>query len=190
MFLSIDHVPNLHNLSGDHPNRSHATTSPFTWIWQSFFLWIMLVSSSESQDPLLILPYYLGICYNPFSSIRCWSCLNLSILVDLMLFLQESWRHFIDPISKQCIHLVQWIMLLTLVLSCLYKFINLISWLLRSHIRSRINLWPDNPHDDQEIILWVEENSHVMFFHQQSLFQLQSHSYFLSHTLMGSIYLC
>ena len=33
MFLSIDHVPNLHNLSGAHPNQSHLTTSPFTWIW-------------------------------------------------------------------------------------------------------------------------------------------------------------
>jgi hypothetical protein len=32
MFLSIDPVPNLHNLSGAHPNRSRATTSLFTWI--------------------------------------------------------------------------------------------------------------------------------------------------------------
>jgi hypothetical protein len=30
----------------------------------------------------------------------------------------------------------------------------------------------------------------VILFRQQSLLQLQSHSYFLSHTLMGSIYLC
>jgi hypothetical protein len=30
----------------------------------------------------------------------------------------------------------------------------------------------------------------VMLFCQQSLLQLRSHSYFLSHTLMGSIYLC
>jgi hypothetical protein len=58
------------------------------------------------------------------------------------------------------------------------------------HIHSRINLWPDNLHVDHKIVLWVEENSHVMLFHQQSLFQLRSHSYFLSHTLMGSIYLC
>jgi hypothetical protein len=48
----------------------------------------------------------------------------------------------------------------------------------------------ENPHDDQEIVLWVEENSQVMLFWQQSLLQLWSHSYFLSHTLMGSIYLC
>jgi hypothetical protein len=48
----------------------------------------------------------------------------------------------------------------------------------------------DNPRDDQEIVLWVEENSHVMLFCQQSLLQLRSHSYFLSHTLMGSVYLC
>jgi hypothetical protein len=40
------------------------------------------------------------------------------------------------------------------------------------------------------MVLWVEENSHVMLFCQQSLLQLRSHSYFLSHTLMGSIYLC
>jgi hypothetical protein len=33
MFLSIDLVPNLHNLSSAHPKRSHVTTSPFTWIW-------------------------------------------------------------------------------------------------------------------------------------------------------------
>jgi hypothetical protein len=57
------------------------------------------------------------------------------------------------------------------------------------HIHSRINLWPNNLHVDHKIVLWVEENSHVMPFHQQSLFQLRSHSYFLSHTLMGSIYL-
>jgi hypothetical protein len=48
----------------------------------------------------------------------------------------------------------------------------------------------DNPRDDHKIVLWVEENSHVMLFCQQSLLQLRSHSYFLSHTLMGSIYLC
>jgi hypothetical protein len=58
------------------------------------------------------------------------------------------------------------------------------------HIHSRINLWPDNLRVNHKIILWVEENSHVMLFCQQSLLQLRSHSYFLSHTLMGSIYLC
>jgi hypothetical protein len=58
------------------------------------------------------------------------------------------------------------------------------------HIHSRINLWPDNLHVNHKIILWVEENSHVMLFCQQSLLQLRSHSYFFSHTLMGSIYLC
>jgi hypothetical protein len=65
-----------------------------------------------------------------------------------------------------------------------------ISWLVPPHIKSRTNLWPDNPRDDHKIVLWVEENSHVMFFCQKSLLQLWSHSYFLSHTLMGSIYLC
>jgi hypothetical protein len=48
----------------------------------------------------------------------------------------------------------------------------------------------DNPRDDKKIVLWVEENSHVMLFCEQSLLQLRSHSYFLSHTLTGSIYLC
>jgi hypothetical protein len=41
------------------------------------------------------------------------------------------------------------------------------------------------------IIKWfsmLNKNSHLMLFCQQSLLQLQSH--FLSHTLMGSIYLC
>jgi hypothetical protein len=46
----------------------------------------------------------------------------------------------------------------------------------------------DNPRDDHKIVLWVEENSHVMLFCQQSLPQLPSH--FLGQTLMGSIYLC
>jgi hypothetical protein len=58
------------------------------------------------------------------------------------------------------------------------------------HIHSRINLWPDNLRINHKIILWVEESSYVMLFCQQSLLQLRSHLYFLSHTLMGSIYLC
>jgi hypothetical protein len=81
-------------------------------------------------------------------------------------------------------------MLLTLVLSCLNKLPILISWLVPPHIHSRINLWPNNLRVNHKIILWVEENSHVMLFCQQSLLQLWSHSYFMSHTLMGSIYLC
>ena len=32
MFLSIDPILNLRNLSSARPKRSHATTSPFTWI--------------------------------------------------------------------------------------------------------------------------------------------------------------
>jgi hypothetical protein len=66
----------------------------------------------------------------------------------------------------------------------------LISWVVPPHIHSRINLWPNNLRVNHKIILWVEENSHVMLFWQQSLLQPRSHSYFLSHTLMGSIYLC
>jgi hypothetical protein len=58
------------------------------------------------------------------------------------------------------------------------------------HIHSRINFWPDNLRIDHKIILWVEEFSCDALFGQQSLLQLRSHSYFLSHTLMGSIYLC
>jgi hypothetical protein len=56
------------------------------------------------------------------------------------------------------------------------------------HIHSRINLWPDNLRINHKIILWVEESSYVMLLCQQSLLQLWSHSYFLGHTLMGSIY--
>jgi hypothetical protein len=62
---------------------------------------------------------------------------------------------------------------LTLVLSCLSKLSILIPWLVPSHIKSRTNL-----HVDHKIVLWVEENSHVMLFCQQSLLQLRSHSYF------------
>jgi hypothetical protein len=58
------------------------------------------------------------------------------------------------------------------------------------HIHSRINLWPDNLRINHKIVLRVEGNSHVMLFCQRSLLHLRSHSYFLSHTLMGSIYLC
>jgi hypothetical protein len=80
-------------------------------------------------------------------------------------------------------------MLLTLVLSCLSKLPILISWLVPPHIHSCINLWPNNLRVNHKIILRVDENSHVMLFCQQSLLQLRSYSYFLSHTLTGSIYL-
>jgi hypothetical protein len=48
----------------------------------------------------------------------------------------------------------------------------------------------NNPHDDQEIVLRVKKILMWCSFCQQSLLQLWSHPYFLSHTLMGSIYLC
>jgi hypothetical protein len=65
----------------------------------------------------------------------------------------------------------------------------LISWFFCSHIKSRTNLWPDNPHDDQEIVLRVEENSHVLLFLPTSLcFNSYHVLIFPSHTLMGSIY--
>jgi hypothetical protein len=63
--------------------------------WSLFCLDLVIFSfanhvvalSSESPDPLLTLPRYLVIYYNLFSSIRCWSCLNLSFLIILILFL-------------------------------------------------------------------------------------------------------
>jgi hypothetical protein len=33
----------------------------------------------------------------------------------------------------------------------------LISWLVHPHIKSRTSLWPNNPHDDQEIVLRVKK---------------------------------
>jgi hypothetical protein len=67
-------------------------------------------------------------------------------------------------LSKQCIPLVRWIMMLSLVLSCLSKLPILISWLVPSHIKSRTNLRPDNLRVDHKIVLRVEENCHVMLF--------------------------
>jgi hypothetical protein len=61
-----------------------------------------------------------------------------------------------DVLSKQCIPLVQWIMLLSLVLSCLSKLPILISWLVPSHIKSRTNLWPDNLCNDHKRVYGVE----------------------------------
>jgi hypothetical protein len=66
----------------------------------------------------------------------------------------------------------------------------LISWLVPPHIKYHTSLLPNNPCGDHKIVLRVEENSHVIPFCRQTLLQLRSHSYFLSHTLMGSIYLC
>jgi hypothetical protein len=84
IFLSIDPVSNLHKLSCAHPNRSHVTTSLFTWIWNFFLVNHVVALSSKFPDPLMILPYYLVICYNLFSSIECLSCLNLSFLARLI----------------------------------------------------------------------------------------------------------
>jgi hypothetical protein len=63
----------------------------------------------------------------------------------------------------------------------------MISWVLPSHIPSRTNRWPANLRDDQEIVLWVEENSHVMLFCQQSLPQL-SHIFWAIFSWAPSIY--
>jgi hypothetical protein len=165
------------------PLFSPRSSNPFSW-------WIMLALSSECSEPLLILPYYLDICSNSFSSIRCWSTKIFQFWSFSCPFSEDhdtvlsilSLNNVSIWFKGCCCHLV--------ILSCLYKFINMISWVLPSHIPSRTNLWPDNPRDDHKIVLRVEENSHVMLFCQQSLLQLRSHSYFLSHTLMGSIYLC
>jgi hypothetical protein len=81
-------------------------------------------------------------------------------------------------------------LLLSLVSDVSKSSLIMISWVLHSRIPSRTNLWPDTLRIDHKIVLWVEESSHVMLFCQQSLLQLRSHLYFLSHTLMGSIYLC
>jgi hypothetical protein len=61
------------------------------------------------------------------------------------------------------------ILLLSLVLSCLYKFIshNLIVDSLC--IPSRTSLLPDNLHGDHEIVPRVEEISHVLLFLPTSL---------------------
>jgi hypothetical protein len=84
MFLSIDPVPNLIAFLvlilidlRWLPLLSPGFSNPFS-------LWIKLALSSESFDPLVNLPYYLVICYNPFSSIGCSSCLNLSFLIILI----------------------------------------------------------------------------------------------------------
>jgi hypothetical protein len=65
-----------------------------------------------------------------------------------------------------------------------------ISWLVPPHIKYRINLWLIIPvmikkgfSELKKILMWCS-------FGQQSLLQLRSQSYFLSHTLMGSIHLC
>jgi hypothetical protein len=57
------------------------------------------------------------------------------------------------------------------------------------HIQSYTNLWPDNLRDVHKRVYGVEEDSHVRFANN-SMFQLLSWSYFSSHTLKGSIYLC
>jgi hypothetical protein len=80
-------------------------------------------------------------------------------------------------------------MLLSLVISCLSKLPILISWLVHPHIKYRLNVWFDNPCGDHDKFTELK-SSHVMLFCQQFLLQLRSHSYFLSHTLVGSIHVC
>jgi hypothetical protein len=83
-------------------------------------------------------------------------------------------------------------LLLSLVLSCLYKFLNLISWLPPSHIKSCVNLWFNNLRGDHDKFAELKKIRMRCSFCQKYMFQLLSwsRSYFLSHTLMGSIYLC
>jgi hypothetical protein len=58
------------------------------------------------------------------------------------------------------------------------------------HIHSRINLWLDNLCDDHKRVYGVEKILMCCSFCQKSMFRLLSRSYFSSHTLTGSIYLC
>jgi hypothetical protein len=71
MFLSIDPVPNLHSISATHPSRSCFPTYPCPNLVIFFLVNHVVALSSKSSDPLMILPFYLVICYNPFSSIGC-----------------------------------------------------------------------------------------------------------------------
>jgi hypothetical protein len=71
MFLSMDPVPNLHSISVAHPSRSCFHTSPLFESGNHFPCDHVEALSSKSRDPSLILPHYLVICYNLFSSIRC-----------------------------------------------------------------------------------------------------------------------
>jgi hypothetical protein len=81
-------------------------------------------------------------------------------------------------------------LLLSLVSDVSKSSLIMISWVLHSRIPSRTNLWPGTLRIDHKIVLWVEENSHVLLFCQKSMFQLLSWCYFSSHTLKGSLYLC
>jgi hypothetical protein len=85
------------------------------------------------------------------------------------LFSKDHAAIFVNYIYKQCIHLVQWILLLYLVLSCLSKLSILISWLLPHHIPSYTNLWPNNLCDDHKRVYGVEEDSHVLLFFAKNL---------------------
>ena len=113
---------------------------------------------------------------------------NISLWSFSYSFSEDHDIVFINFIFKRRIHLVQWMLLLSLVSDVSKSSLIMISWVLPSRIPSRTNLCPDDLRVDHKIVLWVEENSHVMLFCQQSLPQLQSH--FLSHILKGSIYLC
>jgi hypothetical protein len=143
----------------------------------------------KSLDPLLILPRYLVICYH-HSQVLDVDPPNLSFLV----FWCSSSRHHVVVLSTLSLNDISiwfngcWCCLWFSDVSKSSSI--LISWLVPPHIKYHTSLLPDNLRVNHKIILWVEENSHVMLFCQQSLLQLRSHSYFLSHTLMGSIYLC
>jgi hypothetical protein len=71
MFLSINPCLKLHSIPVDHPADLVAYLS-FRMDLVIFFLVNHVVAlSSESLDSLMILPRYLVMCYNPFSSIGC-----------------------------------------------------------------------------------------------------------------------
>jgi hypothetical protein len=76
---------------------------------------------------------------------------------------------FTNSINQRCICLVQWILLLSLVLSCLHKFISLNLIVESLDIPSRTSLLPDNLHGDHGIVLRVEENSYSCTFRPTNL---------------------
>jgi hypothetical protein len=157
MFLSIDHVPKLYNISIDHPSRSCLPTSPFAWIWWSLSLWIIL----WLYHPNLRIPYWSY----PIIWISAITCSQVSdvdlpkslIFFILILVLRGSWHCFINFYLPQYIPLVQWMLMLSLVSDVSKSSLIMISWVLHSRIPSHTNLWPGTLRIDHKIVLWVEE---------------------------------
>jgi hypothetical protein len=105
----------------------------------------------------MILPYYLVICSNSFSSIRCWSTKISQFWSFSCPFSEDHDACFINLslngismwINGCCCYI--WISHVSKSLSIL------ISWSVHPHIKSRANIWSDNLHVDHKVVLWVEE---------------------------------